>query len=234
MQLRDLTRDIYLFAATFRDRMESGRIPPVTALAGEVKNLFAAMDQKARLDPALSARYDQLRYALVGLVDEIIVSSTWSEAPQWPTLEFEFYGAKIAGDRVYELIEALTPADHDLIEGYFYILALGFRGKHAFDESQWAAVLQRLYGQLPYKMEEVGFKLTPEAYEVIEKKSSKLDPLFSLGKSLVIFLICLVLIIVFYQVAWVSSVNDARDKAEEVRINLNDSELRENLKGDAQ
>jgi len=229
MQLRDLTRDLFLFAATFRERLDRGKLPPLSSLHAEARNLFHAMDEKARETPSLQARYGHLRYGLAALVDEIVVSSTWSEAPQWPVLELEYYNTNIAGNHVYELIQGLTPADGDLIEGYFYVLALGFRGQHAFDEGKWAEVLERLYRQLPNALEP-DFKLTPDAYRVVRKKAQRLDPLFSLWRAAIIFVICIVIVIVAYQAAWIGVVNKAEKKAAEAVAQVRDPELRDALR----
>jgi type IV/VI secretion system ImpK/VasF family protein len=225
MELRDLTRDLFLFTATFRERLDRGQVSGVQALSQEVKGIFGRMDQKARENPAMSARYEKMRYALVGLIDEIVVSSTWPEAQSWPVLELELYQSNIAGDRIYDLIQGLTPADLDLIEGYFYVLALGFRGKYAFDEAKWAETLLQLYRQLPEPMEQGEVKLAPEAYQVIRRKAPRLDPLFSLARSAIVFVVCVILLVVFYQVVWLNSVNEVRKKAEEVRTGLVDEQL---------
>ena len=233
MLLRDLVRDLYLFAATFRERLDRGQSPTVPALQQEVRALIMATDKASEADPALAARYDKLRFGLVGLIDETIVTSTWKDAPEWPLLEMELYNSSIAGDHIYELISRLTPADSDLIEGYFYVLALGFRGKHAFDESQWASALDGLYRQLPDKLDTEDIQLAPEAYVVITRKAQRLDPLFSLGRSLLVFILCLFLLITFYQLVWYSSVNRAKAKVEEVRDNLGNNELRLSLEGES-
>ena len=230
MEMREITREFFLFTATFRERLDRGRAPSLQAINDEIKQIFHTMDQRAKEDPALEARYEKMRYGLVALIDEIIVTSTWQEAPNWPVLELETYQSNIAGDRVYELIHNLTPADKDLIEGYFYVLALGFRGKHAFDEAKWAETLLQLYRQLPAPLDQTEFKLSPEAYRVVHKKAQRLDPLFSLGRSLVVFFLCLIFLFVFYQFVWVSSVNEAKTKVDEVRQNLRDPNLKEALK----
>ncbi len=229
MELRDLTRNLFLFAATFRERLDRGQIPPVNVLEAEIKGVFSQMDRRAQEDPAISARYDKMRYALVALIDEIIVTSTWSEAPEWSVLEMAYYQSSIAGDHVYELIKHLTPADGDLIEGYFQVLALGFRGKHTFDDAKWAETLLQLYRQLPDPLESSDFQLSPEAYRVINRKATRLDPLFSLARSMILFIVCIVMLFVFYQLVWYNSVGEAKDKAEEVRVGLQDPQLRKAL-----
>jgi len=231
MELRDITNDLFLFVATFRERIERGQKPPLAQLSREVKNIFINMDTRARSEAVLSARYDKLRYGLAALVDEIVVSSDWADASNWPVLELEFYNSNIAGNYVYELIASLTPADPDLVEGYFFILAMGFRGQYAFEEAKWAETLQRLYVQIPGKAFKSDLKLAPEAYRVIKRQSQKLDPLFSLVRSIMIFVISLIVIFVFYQVVWSSLLSDARAKSREVIQYVSDDGLRQSLSG---
>ncbi len=230
MDLRDVTRDLFLFAATFRERLNQGSLPPVQTLYQEVRILFDKMDQEVVSNPALSARYGKIKYGLVALIDEIIVSSTWSEARNWPVLELEFYATNIAGNHCFELIKSLTPADVDLIEAWFYILALGFRGELAFEEARWEETLLRLYRQLPQRIEQHDIKLSPEAYEVIPKKARRLDPLFSLWRSVIIFVVFSVMLMVFFQVVWHSKVDEVKDKSDKVLLQMRDKKLVETLK----
>ncbi|CAM2007098.1 DotU family type IV/VI secretion system protein [Acanthopleuribacter pedis] len=230
MDLRDVTRDLFLFAATFRERLNQGSLPPVQTLYQEVRILFDKMDQEVVSNPALSARYGKIKYGLVALIDEIIVSSTWAEARNWPVLELEFYATNIAGNHCFELIKSLTPADVDLIEAWFYILALGFRGELAFEEARWEETLLRLYRQLPQRIEQGDIKLSPEAYEVIPRKARRLDPLFSLWRSVIIFVVFSIMLIVFYQVVWHAKVDEVKEKSNTVLLQMRDKQLVETLK----
>ena len=230
MELRDIIRDAFLFVATFRQRLEKGQLPHGQVVYQEVKDIFNAMDARAMEDPAVRALYDKIRYAITGLVDEIIVGSTWNEAQSWPVLELEFYGTNVAGNRVLDFINSLTPGDTDLVEASFYILALGFRGEYVYDEAKWEELLMRLYRMLPHRLDEGEFKISPDAYHVIRKKAQRLDPLFSLWRSVIIFGITVLFIIVFYQVVWISMVDEADKISDEVLLNVRDEDLRHSLK----
>jgi len=229
MKLEDLTRDVFLFAAMLRDRLEKDASLTPSSLAEEAKRYFAAMDTEAQKHPELEVRYGQIRYGLVALVDELVMTSTWSHAGDWQTLEMVYYHSKIAGERVYELIEAFSAADGDLIELFFYILALGFRGDYALDEGLWASKLEDLYRRLPKRVDRDDPRISPEAYRVIARKSHRLDPLFSLTRTALICLVCLIVLFVFYKVAWHDVVNKARAKADDVRLGLSNKELSKKL-----
>ena len=229
MELHQLTRDLYLFAATLRARLEKDHSLSLAGLLQDAEARFLQMDREAARDPALEVRYHQVRFGLVGLIDEIVVTSTWRYAPEWPLLEQRLYASMIAGDRIYDLIAAFTAADTDLIESFFYILALGFRGKFALDEDRWIQTLEELYRRLPHAPSREIMKLAPEAYRVVKRKAQRLDPLFSLWRSVLVFFVCLIVLFVFYKVAWQNVVNRAQEKAAEVARQVRDPELRRNL-----
>ena len=229
MQIKDLTRDLFLFAATVRERLENEPGLAATVLGREVAGHFAAMDRSAAKYPAVEARYQQVRYALVGLIDEIVMTSTWSQSDQWTLLEMTYYNSSIAGDRIYDLLAAFTAADADLIEQFFFVLALGFRGKWVLDEDKWAILLEDTYRRLPNAPDRKDLQLAPEAYRVIKRKSTRLDPLFSLWRSIMIFTICILVLFVFYKVAWHDVVDKARTKSAEVADKLHDDDLRREL-----
>jgi len=229
MQLRSVITDAFLFVATIRDRMEKGQPPELDHVLGEVRALFNSMDQKVLSDSVLKSRYDRIRFGLVALIDEVIVTSTWEHAPSWPTLEMELYGTRIAGNAFYDFLNELTPADSDLIEASFYILTLGFRGMYAFEEHKWEEEVLRLYRQLPDPLEPEPFKLTPKSYHVIKKKAKKLDPLFSLGRSIIVFLATSVLLVIFYQVVWTRMVKDVQDSTQQAKAQITDETLKASL-----
>lgn len=226
IRLKDISQPMFLFASTFGERVARGAIPSLDLLKSELKQLVFTMDGRARTLPALYARYEKLRYGLIALADEVVVNSEWSMKSAWVPLEMELLGTQVAGDRVYEIIDALTHADSDLAECYFYVLSLGFRGKYILDESRWAATLRRLYDLIPKTPGMGDIRLTPNAYKVIAKKATRLDPLFSLWRSVILFAICLIGIIVFYQVVWVTLVGKAEDTARSVTSQINDAGLR--------
>lgn len=231
MELKTIITDAYLFVATFRDRIERGHPPSLEEMLQEVRNLFAVMDQKVLSDSVLRSRYDRIRFGLVALIDEVIVTSTWEHAPAWPTMEMEFYNTRVAGNVFYDFLRELTPADKDLIQASFYILTLGFRGMYAFEESRWEEQVLNLYRQLPDPLEDEPFRLTPAAYHVIKKKAKKLDPIFSLGRSLIVFIATMLLLVVFYQVVWTRMVSDVQQKTAQAKAQITDEVLKSSLEG---
>lgn len=229
LTLRDIIVDVFLFVATFRQRLNSNSLPSVQQLYAEARAIFGRMDAKVLTDAPLRARYERIKYGLVALVDEVVMTSRWDQAHQWPILEREIFGTQVAGDKFLESIQHLTPADHDLIEASFYILTLGFRGAYHYDEARWEQTVDHLYRQLPDRVQEGALQLTPEAYHIVKRESQRLDPLFSLGKYLIVSAGLVFLSILLYFVAWHTNVSAVQEKAEKARTLIQDPALKSSL-----
>ena len=229
--LMDVAREAFLFTATFKDRLETDSLPPIRVVRQEARAVINSIDRRVQGDPHLRTRYEEIRYGLIVLIDEIVIQSGWSESMKWRFLEEEMEGTMNAGFEVYNKIEALRPTvDDDLAEIWFYILALGFKGQYHRDQPAWEKVLVSLIQRLPLLPNELTLKLTPEAYQVIERDIPKLDPLFKLWRAMVYFCIGLIGVIVLYHVVWDQLVQDAEKASIEVLNNLNNEDLKSALR----
>lgn len=233
MNLRDVIVDVFLFVAAFRQRLSAGDLPDVQQLYGEARAIFSRMDGLVASDSVLRARYERIKYGLVALVDEVVMTSRWDQAAQWPVLEKELFGTQVAGDQFLESIQSLTAADQDLIEASFYILTLGFRGAYHYDEARWEQTVDFLYRQMPNRLEEGPFQLTPEAYRIIRRAGTRLDPMFSLGKYLILSAGLVFLSILLYFVAWRTNVNAVKAKSEKARTMMQDEGLKSSMEDQA-
>lgn len=230
MTLTQLTKDLFLFVSAFRDRLENNSLPNADTVFQEALNIFHKMDRDAEKDEALQARYKKIRFGLVALLDEVVFTSDWESGQEWPLLEERFYNSNMAGDEVYEMVQELTPADNDLAEIWFYIFALGFRGKYLTRPQEWNDVLVSLHRRLPQDSPNRDQRLTPEAYRVIAREGRRLDPLFNLWRSALIFFGAMILLLVLYQTVWWSIVAEAKTLSLEVIEDVRDDELRESIK----
>jgi type VI secretion system protein ImpK len=115
-----------------------------------------------RLDPRGYAQY-----AVVALVDETVMSSTWPGAEQWrrEPLQVHYYDNLLAGERFFVRLEELRgDADGDLLEVYFLCLCAGFQGRYRDEASELSVRRRKLYQQLhPLELREEKH-LTEEAY----------------------------------------------------------------------
>jgi type VI secretion system protein ImpK len=113
-------------------------------LAERVANrLLGLLDRQAHEVAAMAtaaemAAYEQARYVMVALADEVfILDLSWPAAEHWPEhlLEYTVARTRIAGRRIFELATAVvdcrapTPLDVDLAAVLLLALQLGFMGK---------------------------------------------------------------------------------------------------------
>lgn len=115
--------------------------------------IFARMDNQAKRDPLLMEPYHQVHYALVGLADEVVLTSGWEHSPAWrqALLEERFYNSQEAGSRFFELVNNLDQAPQDVVAIFYLCLALGFSGRYAPADPELAEVKEKLLARLPSK-----------------------------------------------------------------------------------
>lgn len=115
--------------------------------------IFTRMDNQAKRDPLLMEPYHQVHYALVGLADEVVLTSGWEHSTAWrqALLEERFYNSQEAGNRFFELANNLDQAPQDVVAIFYLCLALGFSGRYAPADPELAEVKEKLLARLPSK-----------------------------------------------------------------------------------
>jgi type VI secretion system protein ImpK len=115
-----------------------------------------------RLDPRAYAQY-----AVVALVDETVMSSTWPGAEQWrrEPLQLHYYDNLLAGEQFFVRLDELrSGADDELLEVYFLCLCAGFQGRFRDEPGELQSQRRKLFQQLrPLDLREEKH-LTEEAY----------------------------------------------------------------------
>lgn len=100
------------------------------------------------------------RYALIALVDELIMTSNWGLKGAWlgRPLQMEHFNNFAAGEEFYTRLDAVRaaadPRKGQLLEVFYLCLCFGFKGKHG--GVQGINVLQGLKTQLVAEIEAVG------------------------------------------------------------------------------
>ena len=232
LRFNEVTVDLFLFVSTFHQRLDQGGLPDMNALYAEAKLILKRMEKKVAGDHVLQAKYDKAKYGLVGLVDEVVMTSNADFSGNWPVLEQELFGSQIAGDQVFEDISQLTADDQDLFETFFYVLTLGFRGTYHSEGQKWEETILKLYHYLPGRMLDESFRLTPDAYRVLERKIHKLNPVFSLGRYLIVSLGIVFLSILLYWAAWTSNISEIRETSESALNQMQNKALQQSFRED--
>jgi len=153
--LRVAVKPMLDFLLGFRYRLETGTEIDLYSLRSDLLATLQKVETSMRQSASLHARVDTLRYLLVGLADEVILSSNWSRAREWreKLLEMELFKTSVAGERFFDLLEMEGYRDRELAEFFHICLALGFRGKFRNRATELIDLKHRVYavsaGNLP-------------------------------------------------------------------------------------
>jgi type IV/VI secretion system ImpK/VasF family protein len=153
LTLFELARELFTYLVRFREKASSTAAPPLPEVRRDLLGIFARMDNQAKRDPLLMDPYRQVHYALVGLADEVVLTSGWEHSPAWrqALLEERFYSTHEAGSRFFELAGNLDQAPQDVVAIFYLCLALGFSGRYAPADPELAEVKDKLLERLPSK-----------------------------------------------------------------------------------
>jgi type VI secretion system protein ImpK len=106
------------------------------ALRARVNELLSAGAAQGRELGASEEAVAAARYALVALVDEVVLTSSWPLKDGWlgRPLQLEHFNSFAAGEEFFTRLEAVRqgsdPHRLDALEVFATCLCLGFRGKH--------------------------------------------------------------------------------------------------------
>jgi type VI secretion system protein ImpK len=157
-EVRDETAELVYpildYMLELKARLDRGEAP---SLEEEQANLGRLLAREIRAEPttteadesSAAVPIDDLRYALVCLIDEFfIVNTSWASAWNENKFETRRYGTN---DRAWKFWrganQALAVGDVEMAEVYFICLMLGFRGQMADDRSglaDWVEKARRL------------------------------------------------------------------------------------------
>lgn len=120
--------------------------------------------------------YREAQYVMAALADEtMLLRINWDGKQAWQDrlLETALFGTRVAGERVFERLDALlddsTRASADLATIYLVALALGFRGRYWRPEDEgdlrsYRAALARIIARHDPELAREGARLFPQAY----------------------------------------------------------------------
>jgi type VI secretion system protein ImpK len=147
--LRHLFTDVIAYALLFRETC--GERPSTPAeLRDRLTALIDAQERRAREGDVSWDAYVEARFAVLAWADELIMNSPWPGRGDWQHLMLKYYGTLNAGNQFFEHLERLPASERDVLEIYYFCLALGFEGKFALAENQRALreLKQRVHNQL--------------------------------------------------------------------------------------
>ena len=147
--LRHLFTELIAFTLLFRETCGERAWAPAE-LRDRLTALIEAQERRARAGEAPWDSYVEARFAVLSWVDEAIMNSSWANRGDWQHLMLKYYGTLNAGKQFFERLEQPPARERDVLEMYYFALALGFEGKFALPENPKTLreLKQRLYNQL--------------------------------------------------------------------------------------
>ncbi len=131
-RLVDLFADLLSLAYSVRTQPELGNPEEVRA---RILSLLGRAEEQGRELGHDTLQVDQARFAVVALLDEVILNSTWAGRDLWRgnPLQRELFRINVAGEEFFTRLDRLrsdAKENHPSLEVFHTCLALGFEGKY--------------------------------------------------------------------------------------------------------
>lgn len=121
-----------------------------------VLKMLEQMEEGGRRAGASSSAVEEARFALVALLDEVVLNSPWKGKDAWRVnpLQLELFKINVAGEEFFKRLERLRAnfeENRDVLEVYYDCLALGFEGRYKiFGREKLEVVIAELSRELAH------------------------------------------------------------------------------------
>ncbi|MBV9792004.1 MAG: DotU family type IV/VI secretion system protein [Chloroflexi bacterium] len=140
-RLAEICRPMLSLILSLRD---PERLDDVAALHTQFQAEYSALYHQAALAGIDQGDVELAAFALVAFADETIAESAWIDRAQWPSLQYDYFTTRRAGEQFFEQLQQIQGNKYDytiwkdaarsqVLEVYYLCLLLGFRGAWAFD-----------------------------------------------------------------------------------------------------
>lgn len=141
--LYDCARELFNIVVDFADDTQLGG---ATDFFEHVFDAFQRFESQARTYNIDNLSIDHACYALAALIDETVMTSSWSGRDAWMAnpLQLTLFGEHLAGEGFFERLQNLQEQGESALvplEIYFLCLQLGFQGQYRDGDE---AVLRRI------------------------------------------------------------------------------------------
>lgn len=214
--------------------------PPAAELAHALRSVLdlqtsQALDYHGR---QASEQAEMARYLKVALADEALIAvPAWPQRQAWIAcpLEYQLYGSRCAGERIFDrigsLLQAQSGTQRELAQLYLMALAMGFQGRYRKQEGgqtdllAWRRKLYRhAYGRWPdielangdsSARDELGARRMPQPYQYT--RAGIAPRLLPNPRRWAGYFVMLVLgLLLLSQLAWVADTQGLRDELQRI------------------
>ncbi len=200
MKLNDVTKELFDYLIAFRRKVSQASAPNLEVVRHDLELLFYTMDEKIAGNPKLSAEYQQVKYPLAVLADEVVLTSAWAHAKRWEQclLEKKYFSSNIGGNQFFRLLTKVDQMSSGVITIFFYCLALGFRGGFAPNDPSLLRLKGRLFTRIMPSSKGDGEVMFPDTYRMDKSGTGRLPKLWK-WRHLIISGILLLITLLFIQ-----------------------------------
>lgn len=137
-RLVDVFGDLLVLGTYLKDTKDLGS---PEHLRTRLHHLFNVAEEQGKSVGIHSDAYTQARYAVTAYIDEMIISSRWTNREQWSArpLQYDFFKEYVAGEGFFQHLDTIRrsmPLNADLLEVYGLCLILGFEGQYRIHERE--------------------------------------------------------------------------------------------------
>jgi type VI secretion system protein ImpK len=149
----DVVMPIFQKVLQLLDRLFLGETRSPDEVMAQTQSWIEEAARKTLAKPDLARSFELAKFGLVTWIDEILTDSAWGTAARWSVgvhlLEWSIYGTRVGASRFYdEARRAEDEGDIDALEVYLLCVTLGFKGIMAYDETELAEWVERVYGRV--------------------------------------------------------------------------------------
>ncbi|MCX6151864.1 MAG: type IVB secretion system protein IcmH/DotU [Ignavibacteriales bacterium] len=158
--LSDVASDCLILILQLRATNNYGN---ANSIKTKVTEMFDDFERNGRSSGYENEKIQQAKFALVALLDETIISSSWDQKSEWLSepLQLKLFDTFNAGEEFFNNINSLrqrTTGNKDVLEIYYLCLVLGFKGKYQLQSPE---NLRRVINDL-------NIELHPDMYNAID------------------------------------------------------------------
>ena len=131
MRIVDCFIELLAYVAYFLKTVEK-RQPAFDQVKADIDRLISQADACLNKEDLPKEDIDQARFAVFAWIDEVILSSPWTEKGQWQRQQLQrtYFQTADAGEVFFERLNTLGPHQNLVREVYYLCLAMGFTGRY--------------------------------------------------------------------------------------------------------
>jgi type VI secretion system protein ImpK len=217
--LSDIASECFILILQLRATNDYGNAAKLNSL---VSDMFDRFESNGRNNGIDNEKIRLAKFALVGFLDETIISSDWAEKDEWLSepLQIKLFDTFNAGEEFFTYMSNLrqrTSANKDVLEIYYLCLSLGFKGKYQLQSPE---NLRRI-------INDFNLELHPEAYRSIDVLSPNGKPKQSIvqmvksGLPLWVYPVGTLVILIIFYLIMSFSISDKLDNVLDFLSTLN-------------